>query len=397
MGKVRLVGLACLIALPLTARAQQWDSVSERTVAPGVIHKRVVANRGPWRINVLEIDLRQRGLSIRGMKANDKFIGREKVSSMVARYKGPGTVVAAINGDFFNIKTGESENNVVIEGDMSKGVTVSDSPYDTFNTLHSQFGVDWKNHPFIDRFGLAAVLKQRGTRYLLSGVNFRPPWRDALVLFTAEVGDSSPPDTTQRISAYLPLRRVSSMNGESVFAVAGPITDGRRASLANGGVLIADGDRRNLLDSIAKRGGSLRVAMSLVPKRGSLRTVIGGWPRIVRAGRSVAQDADVVEGTFPRFSSARHPRTGIGFSKDSATLYLVTVDGRRESDSGMSLAELADAMIQLGAYDAMNFDGGGSTTMVIDGKVVNHPSDQGGERPVGSALLIVEDRNSRSH
>jgi exopolysaccharide biosynthesis protein len=63
----------------------------------------------------------------------------------------------------------------------------------------------------------------------------------------------------------------------------------------------------------------------------------------------------------------------------------------------MSLAEMADAMIQLGAYDAMNFDGGGSTTMVIDGKVVNHPSDQGGERPVGSALLIVEDRNSRSH
>jgi exopolysaccharide biosynthesis protein len=397
MGKAHRVALACIIALPLTARAQQWDSVSERTVAPGVIHKRVVANRGPWRINVLEIDLRQRGLSIRGMKANDNFVGREKVSSMVARYKGPGTVVAAINGDFFNIKTGESENNVVIEGDMSKGVTVSDSPYDTFNTLHSQFGVDWKNHPFIDRFGLTAILKQRGKSYSLSGVNFRPPWRDALVLFTAEAGDSSPPDTTQRVSAYLPLRRVSSMNGEREFAVAGPVTDGRRASLANGGVLIADGDKRSVLDSIATRGGSLRVAMSLVPKRGKLRTVIGGWPRIVRAGRSVAQDADVVEGTFPRFSSARHPRTGVGFSKDSATLYLVTVDGRRESDSGMSLAELADAMIQLGAYDAMNFDGGGSTTIVIDGKVVNHPSDQSGERPVGSALLIVEDRNSRSH
>jgi hypothetical protein len=274
---------------------------------------------------------------------------------------------------------------------------VSDSPYDTFNTLHSQFGVDWKNHPFIDRFGLTAILKQRGKSYSLSGVNFRPPWRDALILFTAEAGDSSPPDTTQRVAAYLPLRRVSSMNGEMVFAVAGSITDGRRASLANGGALIADGDRRSVLDSIAKRGGSLRVATSLVPKRGSLRTVIGGWPRIVRAGRNVAQDADVVEGTFPRFSSARHPRTGVGFSKDSATLYLVTVDGRRESDSGMSLAELADAMIQLGAYDAMNFDGGGSTTMVIDGKVVNRPSDQGGERPVGSALLIVEDRNSRSH
>jgi hypothetical protein len=397
MGKVHRVALACIMALPLTAGAQKWDSVSERTVAPGVIHKRVVANRGPWRINVLEIDLRQRGLGIRGMKANDKFVGREKVSSMVARYKGPGEVVAATNGDFFNIKTGESENNVVIEGGMSKGVTVSDSPYDTFNTLHSQFGVDWKNHPFIDRFGLAANLRQRGRSYSLSGINFRPPWRDALVLFTAAAGDSSPPDTTSRNSVYLPLRRVSSMNGEMVFAVAGAITEGRRASLANGGVLIADGDMRTFLDSIAKRDGSLRITTSLVPKRGTLRTVIGGWPRIVRAGRSVAQDADVVEGTFTRFSSARHPRTAVGFSRDSSTLYLVTVDGRRESDSGMSLAELADAMIQLGAYDAMNFDGGGSTTMVIDGKVVNHPSDQSGERPVGSALLVVENRNSRSH
>ncbi|MGE5750393.1 MAG: phosphodiester glycosidase family protein, partial [Gemmatimonas sp.] len=247
------------------------------------------------------------------------------------------------------------------------------------------------------RFGLTAILKQRGRSYSLSGVNFRPPWGDALVLFTGEAGDSSPPDTTRGNSAYLPLRRVSSMNGELVFSVAGPVTEGRRASLANGGLLIADGGRRSVLDSIARSGGSLRIAMSLVPKRATLRTVIGGWPRIVRAGRSVAQDADVVEGTFPRFSSARHPRTAVGFSKDSAMLYLVTVDGRRESDSGMSLAELADAMIQLGAYDAMNFDGGGSTTMVIDGKVVNHPSDQSGERPVGSALLIVEGRNSKSH
>ena len=108
-------------------------------------------------------------------------------------------------------------------------------------------------------------------------------------------------------------------------------------------------------------------------------------------GQSVAEYADVLEGTFPRFSSARHPRTAIGFSKDSTTLILFTVDGRRESDSGMSLAEVAKVMLALGAYEAMAFDGGGSTTMVIEGKTVNHPSDQAGERPVGSGLLVVID------
>jgi exopolysaccharide biosynthesis protein len=60
----------------------------------------------------------------------------------------------------------------------------------------------------------------------------------------------------------------------------------------------------------------------------------------------------------------------------------------------MSLVELAQVMIRLGAYEAMNFDGGGSTTMVVEGKLMNRPSDQTGERAVGSALLVVtEARN----
>jgi exopolysaccharide biosynthesis protein len=71
---------------------------------------------------------------------------------------------------------------------------------------------------------------------------------------------------------------------------------------------------------------------------------------------------------------------------------MLTVDGRSENSGGMTLIELADMMRQLGAWQAMNFDGGGSTTMVIDGKVVNRPSDQAGERTVGNALLVLTGR-----
>ena len=121
-------------------------------------------------------------------------------------------------------------------------------------------------------------------------------------------------------------------------------------------------------------------------------TLVGGWPRLIVNGESIADSVDRVEGTFPRFSVTRHPRTGVGFSRDSSTLYLVTVDGRSESSSGMSLAELAALMRALGIYQGMNLDGGGSTTMVIRGRVVNSPSDSTGERTVGNALVVVHGR-----
>jgi exopolysaccharide biosynthesis protein len=70
-------------------------------------------------------------------------------------------------------------------------------------------------------------------------------------------------------------------------------------------------------------------------------------------------------------------------------LVLVTVDGRQPRKSvGLTLEELAQLMIELGCREALNLDGGGSTTLVIRNRVVNSPSDQSGERPVSDALLI---------
>lgn len=82
------------------------------------------------------------------------------------------------------------------------------------------------------------------------------------------------------------------------------------------------------------------------------------------------------------------PRTGAGFSRDRRTLYLVVVDGRSPSSKGVTVEELGKIMIGLGAYDGMNLDGGGSSTMWVKGKgVVNAPSD-GGERVVANHLGI---------
>jgi hypothetical protein len=393
---IRIMAAAAFAAAAMPCSGQAWDSTETRQVAPGVTHKRLVDTRGPWRVNVLEIDLRRPGLVIRGVRANDSLVARETVSSMLSRYAGPGRAVAAINGDFFNVRNGESENNVVIEGRIDKGITMTESPYDAFDNVHYQFGVDFDNRPSIERYRVSAKLFAPGREAIsLAGVNSWAPrganaWPDsnALVLYTRAFGAATPPDTFGRKPTLVPLRLQSSTATTMSFFVAGNAAEGGSLPLEGGGVLAATGAMREVLRSIGRRGGTVRIVSRIVPATGRLRTIVGGWPRVVMNGRSIAEYSDIMEGTFPRFAG-RNPRSAVGFSRDSSTLYLAVVDGRRPTDAGMTLPELARLMLRLGAHDAMNFDGGGSTTMVVEGRVVNRPSDQGGERRVGSGLLVI--------
>lgn len=116
----------------------------------------------------------------------------------------------------------------------------------------------------------------------------------------------------------------------------------------------------------------------------------GFTPTHAIAGRTILDDGQVVPGEDD-FFLARHPRTIVGLSEDYQTLFLVTIDGRQPGYStGASLAEAAGIMLHLGAWRAINVDGGGSTTMVVrdpDGasQLVNSPSG-GAERVVGSNL-----------
>jgi hypothetical protein len=87
------------------------------------------------------------------------------------------------------------------------------------------------------------------------------------------------------------------------------------------------------------------------------------------------------------FVTLRHPRTMVG-SDTEGFIWLVVVDGRRPDSLGMRLDEIQRLARRLGLVDALNLDGGGSTTLVIDGKVVNRPSDLTGPRPVSDGVLV---------
>jgi exopolysaccharide biosynthesis protein len=122
--------------------------------------------------------------------------------------------------------------------------------------------------------------------------------------------------------------------------------------------------------------------------------IVGGVPQLIRNGK-----IDITwqeEKTTKAFVETRHPRTAVAKLKDGKFL-MITVDGRSESSGGIGLPDLAALLLELGATDAMNLDGGGSTTMYLDGKVVNHPSDKEGERKVSDAILVTLRRPRQRH
>jgi hypothetical protein len=117
------------------------------------------------------------------------------------------------------------------------------------------------------------------------------------------------------------------------------------------------------------------------------------WMLQAVSGRPILVEDGVNLGDFTSRNDCadRHPRTAVGVSQDRRTLILAVVDGRSSASIGMKCTELADLMVDLGAWRAMNLDGGGSSTMWVRGvpgsDVVNDPSD-GRERVVGNHLAI---------
>lgn len=170
----------------------------------------------------------------------------------------------------------------------------------------------------------------------------------------------------------------------------------------NGQILQGIGSGANWLNEHAKPGTVLGIDEQArngavpVPLAGD--DVINGGPWLVRDGREYIDAAadGIVHPQDPSFvygwGVRRNPRTMAGIDQ-AGRLLLVTVDGRQPGNSaGFSLVEAAHFMRSLGAVNAMNLDGGGSTSFAVNGKLVNSPSDATGERPVGDALVVVPRR-----
>jgi hypothetical protein len=385
-----------LVACAPAMHTPTLPATNARELAPGVSYTQFTDPRGPWAINLVRVDLRRANIEIRSARAFDRLQGRERVSDMVRRVDSTGVrVLAAVNADFFNLESGENENNQVIAGEWWKGLKVTDSPYDTWDNAHIQFGIDAARRPLIDRFILDGKAWDRGVMTPIITVNFNPSGKpEGTALYTSRFGAATPRDTARR-TAEAALIAAGKRGDTLLFVRRGAVATTSGSSIPGGGAVLAAYGSGLRTEEVQKmgEGDTIKILLATLPRipRGATPSmIVGGWPRILRDGDNVAGESATEEGTLSRNAEVRHPRTAVGFSRDSSTLLLLTVDGRSENSGGMTLVELANVMRELGAWQAMNFDGGGSTTMVIDGKVVNHPSDKEGERAVGDALLVVE-------
>ena len=394
-GIVWLLSLAAACRTPSIGRASpSLSGAGARSLAPGVTYQRWTDPSGPFVIYLVTVDLRRTDIELRPARAHDALRGREKPSEMAKRAATAGaTVLAAINADFFNLATGENENNQVIAGEWWKGLKVTDSPYDTYDNTHIQFGLDADRRPFMDRYLLDARAVARGVSTPITTLNFNPSGNpEGTALYTSRYGAKTPLDATRQTAEATMI--FARRRGDTLLYVRrGPVSRSSASPIpADGAVLAAYGAGSRLREvQNMPDGDTVRVILATLPRTG-LRAptlLVGGWPRILRDGQDVAVDAPTVEGTISRNAETRHPRTAIGFSRDSSTLFLLVVDGRTQQSVGMTLVELAAVMRRVGAWQAMNFDGGGSSTMVVEGTLVNTPSDSTGERAVGSALLVV--------
>lgn len=114
--------------------------------------------------------------------------------------------------------------------------------------------------------------------------------------------------------------------------------------------------------------------------------LLGAGPMLVANG--ALHNTEIAECFQSLGSTSRHPRTAAGWAKDGALLLLV-LDGRSKTSRGATLDETAAILLAHGAQEALNLDGGGSTTLWVAGQVQNQPSDRSGERPVASILALV--------
>jgi len=396
--KVVCIAASVVAAAGTPSVAQTGDTLISRELAPGVSYRQFVDARGPLVMYLVRVDLRRSDLDLREARADAHLKGRERTTSMVQRAASDGsTVLAAVNADFFDLKTGENENQQVIGGEWWKGLKVTDSPYDTYDNVHTQFAFDVVRRPFMDRFILDAKAWVSGRRPAtpIINVNHDPSGNpEGTALFTSRFGATTPRDTARQ-TAEVSLISVGRRGDTLVFVRRGAVSKQSGSPIPpDGAVLAAYGVGLRMQEVEAMHeGDTVNVLLATLPRLRNAATpalIIGGWPRILRDGVNVVGDAATVEGTISRNAEMKHPRTAVGFSRDSSTLYLLAVDGRSQRSVGVTLDELASLMRRLGAWNAMNFDGGGSTTMVINGAVMNVPSDSAGERAVGNALLVVK-------
>ncbi|MFD0806599.1 phosphodiester glycosidase family protein [Nocardioides caeni] len=330
------------------------------SIRPGLSFRRWRQSdaRGPNRVQVITADLDVDRLRVRYLKAGD-VRDRKGVVGLVRSNR----AVVGVNGDFFDIGG--------LGAPLGLGVDLGRVRHGTIGRPNAGFQIGRDRRPVFGPVALEARVRSR-TPLAITRLNSPTVPRGEIGLYTSAWGPLA-----GRAVLGLPsgthVREVQ-VRGGRVTRVSRTLTAGRRLS---GHVLVGQGHAANAL---ARLRVGQRVTISVrAPAR----------PRMAITSNAFLLRDGVVRAGDDRWM---HPRTAVGHDRDENLLFLVVVDGRSASSRGMTMVELATLMRSLGADDALNLDGGGSSTMVApraDGVlgVLNRPSD-GRQRAVPNGIGI---------
>ncbi|WP_173100370.1 phosphodiester glycosidase family protein [Actinomadura verrucosospora] len=363
------------------------------------------AATGPWRLHVISVDPGRFGGRVVS-SVGGTLTATDKVSDLV-RTSG---AVAGVNGTYFTAGgKGGSAGLHVLNGELT-----SEANNGRTALILPQSG---RGARFAQLSTVLRVRAQDRAGRELDGVNRLP----GLVDNCGGVGGDQPTERPQHdvtctdpdeLVAFTPVYGASSPAGdgaEAVLDASGRVTELRPARgtaiPAGGRTVQAIGTAADWLRDHARPGTRLAISEQVLdrgrPVRLDARTsILGAGPQLVRDGRAwVDAYADGLVHTgddqsfYYNWVLRRNPRTMVGVDR-RGRLLMVAADGRAPGFSeGLSIEEAAKVMRSLGAVQAMNFDGGGSTTMATaGGALVNRPSDGTGERSVGDGILLLPGR-----
>jgi hypothetical protein len=341
--------------------------VAGRTeVTTGVEQLDLVRDNPPLSVHVARI-APDAPVSFRAVLSNDQVAGpdpiAERTSSMCQRVH----CLVAVNGDFAG-GDGQPLGGLLTGGELLRSPGPSEL----------QLSVGDDGALSVGDLSWSGTLMPTDLEPLtLTGVNVASG-ADDLTLYTPAYGPTAPaaaaPTTvlTFRIVEPAGALRVDQTTMVEITALTDePAGTAPAAIPAGGGVLSGRGQAadalRNLWSRVQSGQVSSRTLLRLDTPAGVAES-LGGSPMLIKDGARWFADA------ANDFTRGRQPRTLVGWNGAGQT-WLVTVDGRQDTSVGMTLAEAADFLLALGATDGVNLDGGGSTTFVNNGGVVNTPSD----------------------
>jgi exopolysaccharide biosynthesis protein len=342
-------------------------------LAPGVRHR--VVRTGGVTAHVLTVDLGASS-SVDTVLARSGLRGLETTSSMARRSH----AVAAVNGDYA-LSSGRPVHVFAHDGELGQ----------TAQVLGRALGFNLDGTAV--SMGFPSVTSSLEVQSDTSTATVTVPrWNsgradgDTLAAFTAAgAALETPPDGDCYAGLAPAGEKVVHPDGgvDLPMYVTGRRCGGAAALVPRSGAML-DGSAYHASGEFVaalRPGAAARLTQGLgFP--GAV-DVIGGNPMLVVDGAVQYADVDGSGGYF-----APNPRTAVGVTADNQ-LVVVVVDGREYGYSaGMTLRQLADFMAALGARDAINLDGGGSSTMWVNGLVANRPSDPH-ERPVSSSLVVL--------